>query len=147
MKRIKLFESFVGEDKLKQFCEENLAYLIDNGYKFEITDDDQDDEEFEDIKQVTIYKSNGRMDTESFKISDIKYDLIPFLIELDSKWLLRSYSDKIRDEKVFIRYTYQFGRKEYVSFRDWRSSSISELDEIDENLRINLIEVLVIGMK
>ena len=139
MKRIKLFENFVGEDKLKQFCEENLAYLIDNGYKFEITDDDQDDEEFEDIKQVTIYKSNGRMDTESFKISDIKYDLIPFLIELDSKWLLRSYSDKIMDEKVFIRYTYQFGRKEYIR--------ISELDEIDENLRINLIEVLVIGVK
>jgi hypothetical protein len=139
MKRIKLFEKFVGEDKLKKFCEENLAYLIDNGYKFEITDDDQDDEEFIDIKQVTIYKSNGRMDTESFKISDIKYDLIPFLIELDSKWLLRPYSDKESDEKVFIRYTYQFGRKEYIS--------ISELDEIDENLRINLIEVLVIGMK
>jgi hypothetical protein len=56
MKRIKLFEKFVGEDKLKKFCEENLAYLIDNGYKFEITDDDQDDEEFIDIKQVTIYK-------------------------------------------------------------------------------------------
>jgi hypothetical protein len=144
MKRIKLFEKFVGEDKLKQFCEENLAYLIDAGYKIEITDDDQEDKEFEDIKNISIFKSSGRYtQSQSFNLSDIKYDLIPFLIELDNKWLLRPFSDKESDEKIHIAYTYNI--KDFNP-KDDDYVSISELDKLEDG-SVNYIEVLVIRMK
>jgi hypothetical protein len=144
MKRIKLFEKFVGEDKLKKFCDENLAYLIDAGYKVDIRDDDEKDKEFEDIKNISIFKSSGRYSqSQSFDLSDIKYDLIPFLIELDSKWLLRPFSDKESDEKVHIAYTYNI--KDFNP-KDDDYVSISELDNL-ENGSVNYIEVLVIGMK
>lgn len=139
MKRIKLFESFVGEDYLKQFCEENLAYLIDMGYKVVIDDDDADDPDYDFIKNISIYKSTGRYtQSQTFYLSDIKYDLIPFLIELDKKWLLRAFSDKVSDEKVHIAYTYNAKDDEYLS--------ISELDDADDGL-VNYIEFLVIRMK
>ncbi len=144
MKRIKLFENFVGEDKLKQFCEENLAYLIDAGYKIDIRDDDEDDKEFEDIKNISIFKSSGRYtQSQSFNLSDIKYDLIPFLIELDNKWLLRPFSDKESDEKVHIAYTYNI--KDFNP-KDDDYVSISELDKLEDG-SVNYIEVLVIRMK
>jgi hypothetical protein len=40
MKYIKLFENFKSKAILKQFCKDNLAYLIDSGYTFQIVDDD-----------------------------------------------------------------------------------------------------------
>jgi hypothetical protein len=140
MKRIKLFEKFVGEDKLKKFCDENLAYLIDAGYKIDIRDDDED----LDIKNISIFKSSGRYTkSQSFNLSDIKYDLIPFLIELDNKWLLRPFSDKESDEKVHIAYTYNI--KDFNP-KDDDYVSIPELDKLEDG-SVNYIEVLVIRMK
>jgi inorganic pyrophosphatase len=40
MKYIKLFENFKSKAILKQFCKDNLAYLIDYGYISQIVDDD-----------------------------------------------------------------------------------------------------------
>lgn len=144
MKRIKLFEKFVGEDKLVKFCKDNLAYLIDDGYKVVIDDDDQDP----DIKNISIYKSSGSyVQSQSFKLSDIKYDLIPFLIELDKKWLLRAFSDKVSDEKVHIAYCYIKASKVGYSNAKDEYLSISELDDVDDSGKINYIEFLVIRMK
>ena len=144
MKIIKLFEKFVGEDYLKQFCEENLAYLIDVGYKVVIDDDDADDPDYDFIKNISIFKSNGKYpQSQTFYLSDIKYDLIPFLIELDKKWLLRAFSDKVSDEKVHIAYTYNVKDS---NPKDDEYLSISELDDADDGL-VNYIEFLVIRMK
>jgi hypothetical protein len=72
MKYIKLFENFKSKAILKQFCKDNLAYLIDSGYTFQIVDDDMS----ENLKQICILNKNGL----SFDIQDIIYDIIPFLI-------------------------------------------------------------------
>jgi hypothetical protein len=69
MKYIKLFENFKSKAILKQFCKDNLAYLIDSGYTFQIVDDDMS----ENLKQICILNKNGL----SFDIQDIIYD-IPF---------------------------------------------------------------------
>jgi hypothetical protein len=69
MKYIKLFENFKSKAILKQFCKDNLAYLIDYGYTFQIVDDDMS----ENLKQICILNKNGL----SFDIQDIIYD-IPF---------------------------------------------------------------------
>jgi hypothetical protein len=70
MKYIKLFENFKSKAILKQFCKDNLAYLIDYGYTFQIVDDDMS----ENLKQICILNKNGL----SFDIQDIIYDIIPF---------------------------------------------------------------------
>jgi hypothetical protein len=70
MKYIKLFENFKSKAILKQFCKDNLAYLIDSGYTFQIVDDDMS----ENLKQICILNKNGL----SFDIQDIIYDIIPF---------------------------------------------------------------------
>ena len=141
MKRIKLFEKFVGEDILKKFCADNLAYIIDAGYKVVIDDDDEHDPDYDDIKNISIFKSTGRYtQSQSFYLSDIKYDLIPFLIELDNKWLLRTFSG---DEKVHIAYTYNVKDS---NPKDDEYLSISELDNADDG-KVNYIEFLVIRMK
>jgi hypothetical protein len=55
MKYIKLFENFKSKAILKQFCKDNLAYLIDSGYTFQIVDDDMS----ENLKQICILNKNG----------------------------------------------------------------------------------------
>jgi hypothetical protein len=128
MKYIKLFENFKSRDILEQFCKDNLAYIIDAGYIFQIIDDDMS----ENLKQICILNKKGL----SFDIQDIIYDLIPFLIELNNKYTLHPYSDNLdSDEKVYISYYSDPYSNEYIS--------ISELDSIKEHRKVEFIEVLV----
>lgn len=90
MKKIKLFESFNFDKhrsftkELQKFCDDNLAYLIDNGYLFKLFDDNKGFSEF------ILYKPNGHV-YELFEFSDIKYDLIPFLILLNKTYEVTKY--------------------------------------------------------
>jgi hypothetical protein len=142
MKYIKLFENFKSKDILEQFCKDNLAYLIDAGYIFQIVDDDikeyimKQKYESENLKQICILNKNGL----SFDIQDIIYDIIPFLIELNNKYELHAYSDNLdSDEKVYISYHYNKDTNPYSD----ECISISELDSIKEHRKVEFIEVLV----
>lgn len=97
MKRVKLFEEFTIEDDilLEQFCKENLAYLIDEGYSFTL--DYANDDYYDDVTEISIFKNNMRGVT-PFNLSEIIYDFIPFLLLLNKEWDLVPYAIYFRHE-------------------------------------------------
>lgn len=79
MKYLKPFNESLKEEteELQEFCDMNLAYLIDEGFKTTI-----------DSKSLYFTKGyNGRMyESETFEWNEIKNTFIPFLTLLDRKY-------------------------------------------------------------
>jgi len=138
MKIIKLFEKFIDEDKLEQFCKDNLAYLIDAGYSFTL--DYMDDDVYDNATEITIFKkSNINNDVASFNLSEIIDDFIPFLLLLDKKWNLLKYAS---DEVVYFKHE-DDDYYNYQSIDDLIYQNDSNID-IEE---IRFIEIMVNGRK
>jgi len=138
MKIIKLFERFIDEDKLEQFCKDNLAYLIDAGYSFTL--DYMDDDVYDNATEITIFKkSNINNDVASFNLSEIIDDFIPFLLLLDKKWNLLKYAS---DEVVYFKHE-DDDYYNYQSIDDLIYQNDSNID-IEE---IRFIEIMVNGRK
>jgi hypothetical protein len=70
------FSENINEQKLKEFSEEALMYLIDSGFKVEVSFDDRTD------YSIILSKNND------FNWEDIKYDLIPFIELLNNKYTI-----------------------------------------------------------
>jgi len=99
MKYLKKFNESSVADELKEFCEEYLAYLIDDGFSINTTD-----------RALTIFNN------EFFKYSDIKDHFIPFINILSENYKIASTNpirlspkkggsifytiEKINDDKV-----------------------------------------------
>jgi hypothetical protein len=83
MKYLKLYENYYSKTELNNFCEENLALLLDKGFNSY-------------IKTTNLVIKNGRkdkiMDRKEFKWDDVKSDIIPFLELLREYYII---SDKI----------------------------------------------------
>lgn len=79
MRYLKHFESISNEymDNLKLFCDENLIRLIDNGFTFVL-------EECNNYIDIEITSKN------TFKWSDVKDVLIPFITVLKDEYYLSS---------------------------------------------------------
>lgn len=110
MKHIKLFnETKDNEDDLKDFCEINLAYLLDNeDFKLNV-------DYFHDHTQGGTYRGQIRLENNNeFKWDDIKDYFIPFLIQLDK---IRGHQIKIGDEKLIFVHRYR-GNWHKVKFDD-----------------------------
>jgi hypothetical protein len=72
-------------DLLKEFCDDNLAYLKDAGFVYKV-----------DESVVNLYNSNQevcikiiRRDLKEFTWEDVKYDLIPFVQLLRRKYSMK----------------------------------------------------------
>jgi hypothetical protein len=81
MKYIKTNEQF-EDDRLQKFCNQYLAYLIDDGLRVNVMDETnsnflRSDENIIDINFLSMKTSNW---------SDIKDDIIPFITILDSRF-------------------------------------------------------------
>jgi hypothetical protein len=110
----KFFETFGNKDiidELQKFCNENLAYLIDEGYQVRIIWTPNCNAwrlVFEKIKKpAPNIKTSERIN--SFYWREVKDDFIPFFEMLDSKYELcgtfnndwvPSYQKDIKDELV-----------------------------------------------
>jgi len=83
MKYLKPFNESLKEetDDLQEFCDMNLAYLVDEGFKTKIQSDKYS-------KSLYFTKGyNGRMyESETFEWDEIKNSFIPFLTLLDRKY-------------------------------------------------------------
>jgi hypothetical protein len=85
----KIFEQ-INIDELKDFCESNLIYLIDEGFMIEFIDD-QDSELY---KMAASFKKKlarmsirlNKYDKKYFNWNDIKDYYIPFLIRLSKEY-------------------------------------------------------------
>lgn len=115
MKYIKLFEG-TRTAELKQFCNDNLAYLIDNNFNFVVRVSREAQLQSDSNFQTTIkYPSNSRYDTivvekfknssniikEVFDFNEFSDDLIPFILFLSEKYGIKSilYLDENRKIK------------------------------------------------
>lgn len=104
MKYIKTFESIEFNDpydeyinNFKKFCEEYLAYIIDEGFSISIKDNKV---HYKPIK-INIEPLEG-----VFKWSEVKYDIIPFLELLSKKYELDGEYGPIELHEDTYRSTY-----------------------------------------
>jgi hypothetical protein len=76
MKFLRKFNEAVNKQELKEFCEEYLAYLMDEGFEIEIVSEDG-------LEFVHIYYQD-----KSFQWSEVKDHFIPFLKMLEINYNL-----------------------------------------------------------
>lgn len=139
MKRIKLFENFNFTDELQKFCDNNLAYLTDNGYKFKL----YDDEELYNGKGVIefiLYKPNKNT-SELFEFSDVKYDLIPFLISLNKKYEVNKYKSGYQ-----VKFDNHTTKKPAIYNIESNVQDIG-LCDLDDDFNISKIEFIELQIK
>lgn len=129
-KHIKPFKESIEliHDKLKSFCRENLAYLLDEGFSVSVND-----------KYITIFYDNRRKNWKErpFDWLDVSDDIIPFLI---------LFKDKFKYKRIFISY-YNVDDNDVINFSDMESqvfnidtligSNIDDLKNI-ESINIEL---------
>ena len=101
MKYIKLFEekAITRTTELKQFCDDNLAYLIDNNFYFSVKVSREALIQSDSNFQSTIkYTSSKRYDTivvekkfpVAFDFDEFSDDLVPFILFISEKYGIRS---------------------------------------------------------
>ena len=90
MKYIKKYSSLIVEsvtDDLKEFCELNLAYLMDDDYKVMITRRDSlPIDNMYHKKGLIIHFYKWESDEENFKWDEIENHFIPFLQRLSNEY-------------------------------------------------------------
>lgn len=118
MKYIKPFNENNNEYDLKEFCEINLAYLLDNE-DFQLNIDFFGDPEYQKQGQIRIENDNG------FKWDDIKDYFIPFLIQLDKiiGHQIKIGLYRLVNEKLIFVHTYR-GNWHKVKFDDLVNDSL-----------------------
>lgn len=94
MRYLKLYEDHTNNDisELERFCEENLASLLDNGFKFRVVKVIGAFNIWLDMP-IIYYEDNNYVRPE-FKWDDVKDDYIPFLEKLNSYY---NFYDNKRD--------------------------------------------------
>jgi hypothetical protein len=144
MKWIKLFEEINIEidikDELESFCNDNLAYLLDNGYVFKLYEMDSHSIEF------LLYKPNGYA-SELFEYSDIKYDLIPFLVLLNNKYVILKYYGSSSDKDGYqVKFDNHTATKPTIYNIESDPYRIG-LSDLDDDFNISKIEYIELQIK
>ena len=84
MKHLKRFNESINEYDLKDYCETNLAYLMDEGLEVKI-----DDYEGDLSVALYLYQSNGH----GRPWSEIKDQIMPFLHRFNNVYEINSLED------------------------------------------------------
>lgn len=122
-------------DLLKEFCDENLAYLKDVGFFYSVDESVVNNYDYNQEVCIKIL----RKDLNEFTWEDIKYDLIPFVQLARRKYSMkrkfRIYTDKYNSISGY-RSTYRIETNE----KDIEKS-ITEIinDTIPDNIEMNSI--------
>lgn len=145
MKYIKLFEekSITRTAELKQFCDDNLAYLIDNSFYFSVkVSRDAQIQSDSNFQNTIKYTSSKRYDTivvekkfpVAFNFDEFSDDLVPFILFISEKYGIKSIL--YLDEKHKVK---------------WPTISTEEYNDIDNidlsSLDNTKIKKLVITIK
>jgi hypothetical protein len=140
MKHIKLFNEKIETDielELVKFCDENLAYLIDDGFYIFINNSSGSDSNASNIpiKSFDIIFNNtegASLSTNIFSWNIIKDDFIPFVQFLKSKYNVR--------DTVLLTYEDDYGSYTYTPNSE---KSIDIYDLIKDNIEDYIENVLV----
>jgi hypothetical protein len=109
MNYIKRFnESFSYQEELQEFCESNLAYLLDEGMKVSIHNIESYNwntaaRRYVVSQRLSVVLSfgKGNRNTGGMRWDDIKDYIIPFLIRLKKEYQVLPYQEKNDDELQF----------------------------------------------
>lgn len=128
MRYLKLYENFDNFSNIKDFCEENLISLTDEGFELQIYSSDSG-------HHIWLLLDDD-LDNNTFKWVDIKDEFIPFLIKLNTYYNISEHSTG-----KFIIFT-ERSIKDYFKYDD-----IIE-DDMSNGLggRINLNKLNSIGL-
>lgn len=90
MKYLKVFEgAWEAINKLQSYCEDNLSYLIDNGFVVRVNMNRGNFYKNEsDYYVINILVDNGGDPYELFNWETVMYDIIPFIIQLDKEFII-----------------------------------------------------------
>jgi len=141
MRYLRKFNESIDNDQLTDLCDMCLAYLMDDGYEYNIKD-------FSWLNTKVIYFDNKQIENKSkywpyknenfFKWVDIKDHFIPFL-----EMLSKDY--KIREVSMDVLREYEKGTNvEQKTFME-RTGSVNTLtkDRLDDNTEIKVISVVI----
>lgn len=128
-----IFESIVPGfmEELKDFCESNLIYLIDDGFTLEFVDTSEYyrayKKDFRGINvRISKYSSDGHL-IGYFNWNDIKDYYIPFLVRISNEY-------KIYDKCLI---SLEYGRAQLISYDDLLRDRI-DLDKSIKSISIKV---------
>lgn len=103
MKHLKRFNESLDVNDLNDFCETNLAYLVDEGFDIMISNNFSGDS-FKSIKITNPRSLDDRQDgtVNYFKWNDIKDHFIPFFTRLLNQYSL--YGNFIVEDGILFHY-------------------------------------------
>jgi hypothetical protein len=145
MKYIKLFEAFDRwsrdqKSELQDYCETNLAYLMDEGFKIRIGQNlTLNSKEYNNISiQITKKDSadTSDIDREDFFWEDVKDQIIPFVLRLEKEYDIEKLRILTEEGVYYIKSDFEKGLDEQpyqrLSYMDIFLSG--EKDALNESL-------------
>ena len=127
MKHLKRFNESLNEYDLKDYCETNLAYLMDEGLEVRI-----DDYEGDLSVDLYLYQSNGH----GRPWSEIKDQIMPFLYRLNKVYEINSLEDG-SDKFIVVQVSQgNYSKELYLSY-----------DELENLPNEKIIEKIIFFLK
>jgi len=153
MKHLRKFNESLSSneyDELKEFCENCLAYLLDEGFELELVDrygrepNDPSFDEDTEYYWIDLYGPWGDPDRygdqtkASFSWDQIKDYYIPFLKLMNARYVLVDYGGRYKADMVYFKL--QEGADVDVAFKEFK------LDDVIDD-KITLDSALSISIK
>lgn len=127
MKHLKRFNESINEYDLKDYCETNLAYLMDEGLEVKI-----DDYEGDLSVDLYLYQSNGH----GRPWSEIKDQIMPFLYRFNNVYEINSLEDG-SDKFIVVQVSQgNYSKELYLSY-----------DELENLPNEKIIEKIIFFLK
>jgi hypothetical protein len=139
MRHLKRFNESLGEDQLKEFCEVNLAYLLDDpqfSLKVDSVCGKKDGEDYwvYKISLVTDSIHKGAWGSPGFDWKDIEDHYIPFLTHLNNKSKIIGYSKETNNffDYQSVEIIYQVPHKKEKGYLPYyKIVNIKDLDNLE----------------
>jgi len=132
MKYLKRYNESINEYDLKDYCETNLAYLMDEGLEVRIDPVSWGDYEGDVSVALYLYQSNGH----GRPWSEIKDQIIPFLYRLNKVYEINSLEDG-SDKFIVVQVAQgNYSKELYLSY-----------DELENLTQEKIVEKIVFFLK
>ena len=132
MKHLKRFNESINEYDLKDYCETNLAYLMDEGLEVKIDNEFVHNDRSDLFVTLYLYQSNGH----GRPWSEIKDQIMPFLHRFNNVYEINSLEDG-SDKFIIVQLSQgNYSKELYLSY--------DELENLPEE---KIIEKIVFFLK
>ena len=143
MKHLKRFnEGLDDEDGLKEYCEMNLAYLMDEDFIINWNRVYGDNpSSTEETWLMSLRRPIGNMKYDTFKWSDIKDHVIRFTHLISRKYEIRPFSTNKNFRLLLPKWERASGAPMTTPTRDF---SLEELEDLDDDFLLSSFSLKVV---